>query len=59
MEEYVYEGFGLEVIDLGNEEIAFRAGVVDGNHHIATKHEAIAAARAILKHFNATLESDQ
>lgn len=50
-EEYIYEGMGLEVVKVGPYEVGFSAMVIDGNQHICGKEEAIAAARAILKHF--------
>lgn len=56
MEEYIYNGFGLEVTKLENDEVSFTAAVIDGNQHICTMHEAIAAARAILKHYGEGME---
>ena len=58
-----YDGRDIDVSFTARSYVridGYNAGVtVDGYYFICTKEEAIAAARAILKHFNATLESDQ
>lgn len=51
--EYIYNGMGLEVCLGEDGEIGFYASINDGGFGICGKEEAIAAARAILKHFDA------
>lgn len=51
MDEYIYNGMGLEVIELENSEVGFVASVQDGIQHVCHREDAIAAAKAILKYY--------